>query len=58
MVKCSDGGKKLMVQVFGPSYADSEIKYTYKRHMAGKSPSFGYTGNFQTSSGIYFKSLS
>ncbi|MCI9288082.1 MAG: transglutaminase domain-containing protein [Oscillospiraceae bacterium] len=29
MVKCSDGGKKLMVQVFGPSYADSEIKYTY-----------------------------
>ena len=29
MVKCSGGGKKLMVQVFGPSYATNETKYTY-----------------------------
>ncbi len=29
MVKASDGGKKLMVQVFGPSYATNQTKYTY-----------------------------
>lgn len=29
MVKCSSNGKKLMVQVFGPSYAKDETKYTY-----------------------------
>lgn len=29
MVKCSSAGKKLMVQVFGPSYAKDETKYTY-----------------------------
>ncbi|MBD5133267.1 MAG: transglutaminase domain-containing protein [Clostridiales bacterium] len=29
MVKCSSTGKKLMVQVFGPSYATNETKYTY-----------------------------
>lgn len=29
MVKCSSQGKKLMVQVFGPSYAKDETKYTY-----------------------------
>lgn len=29
MVKCSNGGKALKVQVFGPSYAVNETKYTY-----------------------------
>ena len=29
MVKCSSSGKKLMVQVFGPSYATDQTKYTY-----------------------------
>lgn len=29
MVKCSSTGKKLMVQVFGPSYSVDQTKYTY-----------------------------
>ncbi len=29
MVKCSSTGKKLMAQVFGPSYAVDKTKYTY-----------------------------
>lgn len=29
MVKCSSAGKKLMVQVFGPSYSVDQTKYTY-----------------------------
>ena len=29
MVKCSSTGKKLMAQVFGPSYSVNETKYTY-----------------------------
>ena len=29
MVKCSDGGKKLKVLVYGPSYGKNGTKYTY-----------------------------